>query len=115
MPTQRPTCEAATASGEPCRGIVHHTVDLGDQGVRQLCGFHVRLARRGRFTPWAPGQPPPPKRRYTKGGTWTAAEDADVVASDVSDAALAARLGRTVEAIRQRRYVLRRRPWVVRS
>ena len=115
MPSQPATCEAATASGQPCRGTVHHVVDLGELGRVRLCGSHVRMARRGRFAPWVPGQAPPPKRRYTVGAVWSSEDDAEVVAAGVPDAELAPRLGRTVGAVRHRRYVLRRRPWAARG
>ena len=111
-PLPPPTlCEAATALGGRCRGYACATVDLGDRGRRRLCGSHLRRARRGGVALWRPGLDPPPKRRYTRGGVWTAEEDAYLVARpDVPLAELAAHLGRTVEAVRNRRYVLRQQP-----
>lgn len=106
---QATRCEAATATGERCQGDVSHVVDLGERGRRRLCGAHARSARRLGVTLWRPGLEPPAKRFYTKHPVWTADDDAYLVARPgVPLAEMAGYLGRTVEAVRQRRYVLRR-------
>lgn len=107
---QSTRCEAATALGERCQGNVAHLVDLGGRDHARLCGAHARKARQGRMTLWRPGLTPPPKRFYTKGPVWTETDETYLTARpDVPLAEIAAHLGRTVEAVRQRRYVLRRR------
>lgn len=58
-------------------------------------GDHRRMERAG-----APRQPP---------RLWTEAERAQILDADVSDIVLAARLGRTIQAVQSERYKLRRR------
>lgn len=103
-------CEAATALGERCQGNVAHIVDLGDRGRHGLCGAHGRAARGLGVTLWRPGLDPPPKRFYTRVGPWTAEDDAYLLARpDVRLKDIAAHLGRTVEAVRNRRHLLKHR------
>ena len=97
-------CEALTARGEPCRGAVAYTGDLGAAGVRRLCGHHWQLAQQGAITLW--DRPKPPPRPWLR---WTAEDDARLRELEGRAAAEAARLlGRTPYAVEQRRSRLRR-------
>ena len=99
----RPSCEAMTSAGEPCRSLAHAAVDLGERRLL-VCHAHARMARRGPVAPWEPGVVPPPTRPPTVAARWSAEDDAFLrerpgLAAPVA----AANLGRTTAAVHRKR------------
>lgn len=100
----RPTCEAMTLAGAPCRCVVHATLDLGERGPRGLCQGHARMARRGPLALWEPRVVPPATRSPAVAARWSPEDDAFLREHPrLSTPVAAAHLGRTSAAVHQKR------------